>query len=380
MSWLGPVASAGSSADYSRTPVLMVHGWFVSDLAGVATWATMKKRLIEDGWPEEYLDTPSFRDVRGCDPEHAAEIAGWVEALLARTGAEKVDILAHSEGALNTLFYLKKMCGVHRVRKLVSLAGAFHGTTVACIAPFSCGAKEMCIPSTPDGWKQNEVLADLLACDETPGDVLYTTIWSPWDEIIVPQEGSILAGAEVIQVQTPFTEHGGILWSDEVYAYVREALLSGGANEDGPGWECLPACAPPPPGPSPDLSDLANSLAEEHTGLPDPVPERPQDILGHHDLGVLEDRDAAEAEDAAHPRPAWDRGDLGRRAPPSLGGCQAARDTRRPFPWWFAILVALRASKHLPDQSAGRRMRRNVTKNGTAVLPPVAPCMGRRSS
>lgn len=257
---------ADQSADYSRTPVLMVHGWFVIDNAGIATWASMKKKLVADGWPEEYIMTPTFKDVRGCDPEHAEEIASWVQELRLRTGAEKIDIVAHSEGGLNSLYYIKYLCGFQYVRKLVALSGAFHGTLVACLDPISCGAKEMCIASGPEGWKENEVLKGLLSCDETPGDTLYTTIWSPWDEIIIPQEGSILQGAEVIQVQTPMTGHGGVLMSDETYSYVRDALLYGGANADGPHYECLSHCdISLADGTSPDVPDTLPSQAEDDT-------------------------------------------------------------------------------------------------------------------
>ncbi|NOZ01347.1 MAG: hypothetical protein GXP54_05595, partial [Deltaproteobacteria bacterium] len=64
-----PASAETVTADYTRTPVLMVHGWFVIGNAGPATWATMKKNLIADGWPEEYLATPSFKFVQGCDPD-----------------------------------------------------------------------------------------------------------------------------------------------------------------------------------------------------------------------------------------------------------------------------------------------------------------------
>ncbi|NOZ01348.1 MAG: hypothetical protein GXP54_05600, partial [Deltaproteobacteria bacterium] len=149
--------------------------------------------------------------------------------------------------SLNVLYYLKHMCGVRKVRKLVSLAGAFHGTVTACLDPLSCGTQEMCIGSKEGAWKENEALADLLQGDETPGDTLYTCIWSKYDEIIIPATGGKLEGAENIECQTPFTEHAGILMSDESYGYVREALLSGGLNEDGPGWSTIPDCAPESP-------------------------------------------------------------------------------------------------------------------------------------
>jgi len=260
----------------------MVHGYFVINDAGSATWAGMKKRLVEDGWPEEYIATPSFDDVRGCDPEHALEIQAWVEDLVAKTGFDKVDIVAHSEGCLNTMHYLKNLCGVGRVRRFVALAGAFHGTVVACVDPFSCGAAEMCIGSGPDGWKENEGLVAINACDETPGDVLYTSVWSTFDEIITPASGSILAGANNIEVETDWVEHAGIFLCDECYDHVRSALLDGtGGNEDGPGWACIRTVSRPRPIPplkatasataNPPLSSLLISLLRP---LPTPRPSR----------------------------------------------------------------------------------------------------------
>lgn len=281
-----PARSDPVTADYTRTPVLMVHGWFIIGSAGPATWATMKKNLIADGWPEEYLWAPSFKYVQGCDPDHAEEIDVWVDELLDRTGADQVDILAHSQGALNAMYYLRKMCGVHKIRKMVSLAGAYHGTVTACLDPFSCGTKEMCIGSKEGAWKDNEVLADLMTGDETPGDTVYTCVWTKYDEIIIPAIGGTLQGAENIACETPFLEHGGILMSDESYGYVKEALLSGGLNEDGPGWEYIPDCTPPvaeeppepvpEPEPLPDVADESPSKPEPDAALdagPEPMPE-----------------------------------------------------------------------------------------------------------
>lgn len=324
----GPRAQA-TTADFERTPILMVHGWFVIDNAGLATWASMKKKLVQDGWPEEYIATPTFRDVRGCDPEHAEEIAQWVEDLRTRTGFDRVDIVAHSEGALNTLWYLKRLCGIHKVRKFVAVAGAFHGTVVACLDPFSCGSKEMCIPSGPEGWKKNETLAELNACDETPGDVLYTSIWSPWDEIIVPPEGGALAGSEVIVVQTPFTGHGGVLFSDEVYGYVREALLNGGANDDGPSWDCIPECAVSEGNPEQQGVDYAEvaQLTEVSNDI------FAKDIIIQDDIATTGFEEPLDAEADAGLKPDSGPAPTAQeaRALPSLGGCKASSASQDIF-------------------------------------------------
>lgn len=227
-----PAGIAGPNP--TDVPVLMVHGYF---LPGGATWLVLKNRIIKAGWPKDYVMNPTFKNVVGCNPEHGKEIAKWVDELKAKTGAAKVDLVTHSMGALDIRYYIKYMCGYKNVNKVVTIAGANHGTTVACADMISCGAAEMC--RKPDDWQSNDFLKDLNACDETPGDILYTSIWSPYDEIIRPPESSILNGAENIEIQTKFIGHGSILAIPETGDLVVYALKHGGRNYDGPGWKCL---------------------------------------------------------------------------------------------------------------------------------------------
>jgi triacylglycerol lipase len=262
-------AAGGETADYNRTPVLMIHGYFVLSEAGIATWTTMKKSLVEDGWPEEYIETPSFKEVRGCNADHVEEIDAWVNDMLSRHPRfSKIDIVCHSFGCLNTLSWLKDKCGVNRVRQFVGMAGAVHGTSLANLDLFSCAAREMKIGLGEDAWKQNELLARINACDETPGDVGYTSIWSEYDEIIWPQSGSEMTGARNIEVDTKWVEHGGIFLCDECYDLLNRALNEGGLNEDGPGWECIPECAPPVE-PEPEASEPLPELPDAAESDPD---------------------------------------------------------------------------------------------------------------
>jgi len=220
--------------DPTKIPVLMVHGYF---LPGAETWLVLKNRIIKAGWSKDYVMNPTFKNVVGCNPKHGEEIAKWVDELKARTGADKVDFVTHSMGALDVRYYIKDMCGYRNVNKVVTIAGANHGTTVACVDIISCGAAEMC--RKKDDWQSNDFLKAINACDETPGDILYTSIWSPYDEIIRPPESSILNGAENIQIQAKLIGHGGILALPETGDKVVYALKQGGRNYNGPGWECL---------------------------------------------------------------------------------------------------------------------------------------------
>ncbi len=232
--------------DYTRTPVLMVHGYFPVPAAGWVTWSNFRNRLIDDGWPEEYVYAPQFADTTGCDPDHAREISAWVDELRSATGFDKINIVAHSEGGLNTMYYLRFFCGVNKVESFVGLAIAVHGTRIACVDLVSCGAEEMCIGKGEEGWTENPTLVAVNDCDETPGDVLYTSIWSEYDEIIIPQEGSMLAGARNIELETEFVEHGLIFVVDESFEYLKDAFKNrSGQNTDGPGWNCIDYCVLP---------------------------------------------------------------------------------------------------------------------------------------
>jgi MYXO-CTERM domain-containing protein len=352
-----PARSVAEQADYTRPPVLLVHGYFVMDQAGTFTWSPFKKRLIADGWPEEYLYAPSFDDVTGCNEDHVEEIEAWVETIRKKEKVDKVDIVCHSFGCLNTLTWLKQRCGIHRVRQFVGLAGAVHGTRVACVDPFTCAAEQMCIPLFgDDSWKDNALLTAVHGCDETPGDVMYTSIWSDYDQIIRPPSGSILAGARNFEVDTPWVEHATIFMADECYARVKEALLgAGGLNEDGPGWACVPeACRPAAPEPVPEgpdgggdeavppeaveeVPDVAEAALDAGTGdLPDVADAPAGDPPTGTDRGGVVDPGVAPDPDPADPGVADDPGTP--VAPRSAKGCTAGQ-AAGPAP--FGLLLGV---------------------------------------
>lgn len=257
---------AAQPPDYTRTPVLMVHGYFPVPAADWVTWGTFKNKLIDDGWPEEYVMAPQFNDTMGCDPDHAREISAWVDELRAKTGFDKINIVAHSEGGLNTMYYLRYFCGVHKVANFVGLAVAVHGTTTARLDFWSCGAEEMAIPKGDEGWQGNPVLAGINECDETLGDILYTSIWSEFDEIIVPQEGSKMAGAMNIEMNA-VVEHGLIFLNNESFGYMKDAFLNRrGLNTDGPGWDCIQHCVLPDEADSAEMPQVTEQTEQDNGG------------------------------------------------------------------------------------------------------------------
>jgi triacylglycerol lipase len=198
-------APAGAMA---LDPILFVHGWSGS----ASNWSTMIGRFEADGYPKSYLRAYSYNTSQSNKTDAETVVKSEVEKLKKETGAEKVDIVAHSMGSLNSRWYIKFVAGGEaNVDDWVSLGGPNHGTSSAN-ACFSTSCVEMRVGST--------FLSELNAGDETPGTVNYGTWWSPCDEFINPDESVILSGAT--NTKTACITHLALLSDETVYKGVRE--------------------------------------------------------------------------------------------------------------------------------------------------------------
>jgi triacylglycerol lipase len=199
-----PIAAGAQEA--RRDPILFVHGW----RGRGAQWSTMTGRFIEDGWRPTELFAWTF-DARESNAAAAARIAARVDQILVATGAERVDIVTHSMGALAARYYLKNLRSAGKVDAWVSLGGPNHGIFAADLC-FSASCREM--------RRGSPFLAALNRGDETPGTARYATWRSPCDEIIDPPETVRLEGAA--NHQTACISHLELLRDTAVYRAVRD--------------------------------------------------------------------------------------------------------------------------------------------------------------
>lgn len=195
------------AASFAVDPILFVHGWSGS----ASNWNTMIGRFEKDGYAKSQLSAYSYNTSQSNKTSAEKEVKPRVESLLKATGAEKVDIVAHSMGSLNSRWYIKFLGGESKVDEWVSLGGPNHGTTAANFC-FSTSCVEMRPGST--------FLNELNAGDETPGSVNYGTWWSPCDEFINPDSSVLLSGAT--NTETACISHLSLLTDETVYKGVRE--------------------------------------------------------------------------------------------------------------------------------------------------------------
>lgn len=195
----------GGSAE-RHDPILFVHGWNATGSA----WDTMIRRFSGDGWTSAELNAWTY-DTSRSNRTTAEDIETKVEEILAATGADTVDIVTHSMGALPSRWYAKLLGGHATIDAWVSLAGPNHGTdAVEGCRETSC--REMRVGSA--------FLSRLNAGDETPGDARYGTWWSPCDTVINPDTSVPLSGAA--NTKTACISHNALVTDATVYGQVRD--------------------------------------------------------------------------------------------------------------------------------------------------------------
>jgi triacylglycerol lipase len=189
-------------------PVLLIPGWSDDERRLVA----LNGRLTSAGWAQGRVQMLSFRDPVGSNRDHAREIAEAVLTLKLRTGAERIDIVAHSMGGLATRYFLQNGGDAH-VRRVVFLATPHRGTVSAHFA-WGEGAREM--------EPRSAFLLGLIRAHPVPPGVRAITIRTPLDLHVVPLESATLPGIPNLEVCCP--THAGLLDDDKTFELIARFL------------------------------------------------------------------------------------------------------------------------------------------------------------
>jgi triacylglycerol lipase len=168
-----------------RLPVLLIHG--IDDTAKI--FQTLVSDLSDRGWQEVHaIDLiPSNGDV-GLD-ELAAQIQTYVEANL--PAPTQFDLVGFSMGGIVSRYYLQKLGGLERVRRFVTLSSPHHGTWTGYLRS-NPGSRQM----RPN----SEFLQDLNSTVDDLTQVEFTSVWTPFDLMIVPSSSSELPVGTMMQL------------------------------------------------------------------------------------------------------------------------------------------------------------------------------------
>lgn len=200
-----------TEAPAAPLPVLLVPGWLDTE----RDLAALRIRLLSAGWEPGAVAAVTFADPTGSNRIHALELEQAALGLLERTGAPRLDIVAHSMGGLATRVWLREG-GAGRVRRVV-FAGSPHQGTWSAYLAWGEGSEEM-RPGSP-------FLDSLNAGPPVPEGVEALTVRTPLDTHILPPESATLPGVPDVEVCCP--THTGLLRDLEVFRIIRRFLADG---------------------------------------------------------------------------------------------------------------------------------------------------------
>ncbi len=191
-----------------ETPVLMIHGYFQN----ASNYWLMKTCLRRDGWSHLYTLTlsPPWSSITVL----SQQVKTKIDEIMDKTGAKRVDIVAHSMGGLVSRYYIKKLMGDKNVSRLITLASPLAGTYTAYLGIGTC-AREMCPGS--------KFLKELDFRPEEFPQLFQTAIYSDLDELVIPHH-SAATGKKEIDIFLPCIGHSALVYSPRAYQKVRERL------------------------------------------------------------------------------------------------------------------------------------------------------------
>ena len=226
-------------------PVVLVHGLAANRSVN---WTTMSPFLANRGYCVFAL-TYGLRenvDLGVYQPggihrmqRSARELKRFVERVRSATGARKVDIVGHSEGATMPDYYIEYLGGAQKVQRYVGVSGVKHGTTLHGVGTLAAqyGTLFPGAPNPTDGTcgscQQFLVGSDYIAAIEArapaPG-VTYTNIATRYDELVSPYTSSFLTGSNVTNIDLQancmldFSDHLSIISSPRTGRLILNAL------------------------------------------------------------------------------------------------------------------------------------------------------------
>lgn len=252
-------------------PVVLVHGTWGNQ----SQWDTLAPQLKALGvcvFSLNYGHAPF--SVRGSAPgvfgtadirASAKELGAFIERVRGVTGAAKVDIVAHSQGAPLTRQYLRFEGGANRgdpsrnkVDHLVTIAGTNHGTTADGLGYFLPSGSASAISdgviarvlgtSAAQQLTGSEFIRTLNAGGDTEPGVHYTAIATRVDHVVTPPELTFLRAGRDATVENLWVQdvcptdtfHHGILPESPAVAFLVHRALG------------LPFTGDPCPAPSTD--------------------------------------------------------------------------------------------------------------------------------
>jgi triacylglycerol lipase len=195
-----------NTKNQQRNSVLLIHG--IEDTGAV--FNTMSSYLRQLGWSVYTLDLLPNNGNLALDIL-AQQVADYVMNTFAPE--EPLDLVGFSMGGIVSRYYVQRLGGINRVQRFVTISSPHHGTVVAYASQ-----RPGCLQMRPNSALIQDLNSDAVILEQ----LNFTSIWTPYDLMIVPANSSQMPlGNEVI---VPVALHSWMLTDSRSLAAVANAL------------------------------------------------------------------------------------------------------------------------------------------------------------
>jgi pimeloyl-ACP methyl ester carboxylesterase len=196
-----------------RIPIVLVHGYF----SNRGYFGPLVRALETRG--VQPIFAPNFVAAFATIEDFVVQLKGEIDRIVEATGNPQVILVCHSMGGLAARAYLCKH-GSARVKKLITIASPHRGTVHA---RFGAGA------NARQMMRASEFIESLCRDEGEKGpECGATSIYTPHDNLVAPQDTSRLAWARNIAI--PGRGHVDILASERLAAILAKELRECGVE------------------------------------------------------------------------------------------------------------------------------------------------------
>jgi triacylglycerol lipase len=195
-----------NTENQQHNPILLIHG--IDDTGSV--FNNMAGYLRQLGWSVYTLDLMPKNGDAGLDVL-AKQVADYIATTF--TPEQPLDLIGFSMGGIVSRYYVQRLGGIKRVQRFITISSPHHGTVVAYASQ-----RLGCLQMRPNSAFIRDLNSDVLMLRS----LSFTSIWTPYDLMIVPTNSSQLPiGEEVI---LPVALHSWMLTDYRCWTAVAVAL------------------------------------------------------------------------------------------------------------------------------------------------------------
>ena len=189
-----------------HNPVLLVHGIMRTS----SVFRKMSAYLTSHGWSVYTLNLKPHNATIGLD-ELALQVADYVDQTF---GLEQpIDLVGLSMGGLVTRYYVQRLGGIERVQRFITISAPNQGTRMAYLS-----TRPGCVQMRPGSAFLKNLNQDYSMLEH----LNFTSLWTPWDFVIVPAQSSQMPVGQ--EVKIPVLAHYSMVRDNRIIQAVASAL------------------------------------------------------------------------------------------------------------------------------------------------------------